>query len=136
MTEVKTAGQIALVTGASRGIGRAIAHTLAAQGMKVIGTATTDAGAAAIGESLAAFEGCRGLCLNVNDGPALDAAIEAIVKEHGALHVLVNNAGITHLIESGPGKVLTGLTKRIDPNLIGEAIAEPASFAKIMELLK
>ena len=44
--------------------------------------------------------------------------------------------GITHLIESGPGKVLTGLTKRIDPNLIGEAIAEPASFAKIMELLK
>jgi 3-oxoacyl-[acyl-carrier protein] reductase len=95
MTEVKTAGQIALVTGASRGIGRAIAHTLAAQGMKVIGTATTDAGAAAIGESLAAFEGCRGLCLNVNDGPALDAAVEAIVKEHGALHVLVNNAGIT-----------------------------------------
>ena len=44
--------------------------------------------------------------------------------------------GITHLIESGPGKVLTGLTKRIDPSLIGEAIAEPASFAKIMELLK
>ncbi|MBC7573376.1 MAG: ACP S-malonyltransferase [Herminiimonas sp.] len=44
--------------------------------------------------------------------------------------------GITHLIESGPGKVLTGLTKRIDPTLIGEAIADPASFAKIMELLK
>jgi 3-oxoacyl-[acyl-carrier protein] reductase len=63
--------------------------------MKVIGTATTDAGATAIGEALAAFNGCRGLCLNVNDGPALDAAIEAIVKEHGALHVLVNNAGIT-----------------------------------------
>jgi 3-oxoacyl-[acyl-carrier protein] reductase len=95
MTGTKVAGQIAFVTGASRGIGRAIAHTLAAQGMKVIGTATTDAGAAAIGEALAAFEGCRGLCLNVNDGPALDAAIEAIVKEHGALHVLVNNAGIT-----------------------------------------
>jgi 3-oxoacyl-[acyl-carrier protein] reductase len=95
MTEVKVEGQIALVTGASRGIGRAIAHALAAQGMKVVGTATTDAGAAAIGEALAAFGGCRGLCLNVNDGPALDAAIEAIVKEHGALHVLVNNAGIT-----------------------------------------
>ena len=95
MSEIKTAGQIALVTGASRGIGRAIAHALAAQGMKVIGTATTDAGAAGIGEALAAFEGCRGLCLNVNDGPALDAAIDAIVKEHGALHVLVNNAGIT-----------------------------------------
>jgi len=95
MSEIKTAGQIALVTGASRGIGRAIAHALAAQGMKVVGTATTDAGATAIGEALAAHDGCRGLCLNVNDGPALDAAIDAIVKEHGALHVLVNNAGIT-----------------------------------------
>ena len=95
MSEIKTAGQIALVTGASRGIGRSIAHALAAQGMKVFGTATTDAGAAAIGEALAAHDGCRGLCLNVNDGPALDAAIDAIVKEHGALHVLVNNAGIT-----------------------------------------
>jgi 3-oxoacyl-[acyl-carrier protein] reductase len=95
MTEVKMAGQIALVTGASRGIGRAIAHALAAQGMKVIGTATTDAGAANIGEALAAHEGCRGVCLNVNDGRALDASIDAIVKEHGELHVLVNNAGIT-----------------------------------------
>jgi len=95
MSDVKMAGQIALVTGASRGIGRAIAHQLAALGMKVIGTATTDAGAAAIGEALAAHEGCRGLCLNVNHGPALDAAIDGIAKEHGALHVLVNNAGIT-----------------------------------------
>jgi 3-oxoacyl-[acyl-carrier protein] reductase len=95
VSEVKMAGQIALVTGASRGIGRAIAHQLAGLGMKVIGTATTEAGAAAIGEALAAFEGCRGLCLNVNHGPALDAAIDGIAKEHGALHVLVNNAGIT-----------------------------------------
>ena len=95
MSEVKVAGQIALVTGASRGIGKAIAHALAAQGMKVIGTATTDAGATTISEALSAFEGSRGLRLNVNDAPGLDAAIDAIVKEHGALHVLVNNAGIT-----------------------------------------
>ena len=95
MSEVKMAGQVALVTGASRGIGRAIAMALAEQGMKVVGTATTDAGAASISEALAGFEGSRGLCLNVNDGPGLDAAIEAIVKQQGALHVLVNNAGIT-----------------------------------------
>ena len=89
-----TQGQIALVTGASRGIGRAIAMALAAQGMKVIGTATTDAGAAAIGEALAP-QGGSGLKLDVTDAAALDAAIDAIVKQHGGLHVLVNNAGIT-----------------------------------------
>ncbi len=95
MSEIQMAGQVALVTGASRGIGRAIALQLAAQGMKVIGTATTEAGAQSITEALSAFAGSRGLCLNVNDGPGVDAAIDAIVKEHGALHVLVNNAGIT-----------------------------------------
>ena len=89
-----TQGQIALVTGASRGIGRAIAMALAAQGMKVIGTATTEAGAAAIGEALAP-QGGSGLKLDVTDAAALDAAIDAIVKQHGGLHVLVNNAGIT-----------------------------------------
>lgn len=95
MSEVQFAGQVALVTGASRGIGRAIALQLASQGLKVIGTATTGAGAQAITEGLAAHAGSRGICLNVNDGQALEAAIETIVKEHGALHVLVNNAGIT-----------------------------------------
>jgi 3-oxoacyl-[acyl-carrier protein] reductase len=87
-------GQVALVTGASRGIGRAIALALAARGAQVIGTATTDAGAAGIREALAAFGG-DGIVLDVTDGAALDAAIDAVVKQHGGLHILVNNAGIT-----------------------------------------
>jgi 3-oxoacyl-[acyl-carrier protein] reductase len=86
--------QVALVTGATRGIGRAIAQALAAQGFTVIGTATSEAGAAAITEALAPHGG-RGLCLNVNDAAGVDAAIETIVKADGGLHVLVNNAGIT-----------------------------------------
>ena len=95
MTDTTFAGQVALVTGASRGIGAAIAQTLAARGLKVIGTATTEEGAARIGAALAAHPGCRGAALDVNDLAAAEALIDAIVKEHGALHVLVNNAGIT-----------------------------------------
>jgi 3-oxoacyl-[acyl-carrier protein] reductase len=88
-------GQIALVTGASRGIGATIAAELAARGLKVIGTATTDDGAQRISQALAAFPGCRGARLDVNDAAAGEALVDVIVTEHGALHVLVNNAGIT-----------------------------------------
>lgn len=95
MSEVKFEGQVALVTGASRGIGAAIAHELAARGLKVIGTATSDEGAARISAALSAHAGCKGIKLDVNDAAGCDAAVDAIVKEHGALHVLVNNAGIT-----------------------------------------
>ena len=95
MSEIQFAGQVALVTGASRGIGAAIALQLAQQGLKVIGTATSDEGAARISAALSAHPGCRGANLDVNDGAAAEALIDSIVKEHGALHVLVNNAGIT-----------------------------------------
>lgn len=95
MSEIKFEGQVALVTGASRGIGRAIAAELAARGLKVIGTATSDAGAHAITGALAAYADCKGIRLDVNDGAAAEQAVDAIVKSHGGLQVLVNNAGIT-----------------------------------------
>lgn len=93
MTETKP--QIALVTGATRGIGAAIALELAGRGFQVVGTATSDGGAERISEALAAFPGCRGVNLNVTDGAAVEALIDGIVKAQGGLHVLVNNAGIT-----------------------------------------
>jgi 3-oxoacyl-[acyl-carrier protein] reductase len=89
------AGQVALVTGASRGIGAAIALELAQRGLKVIGTATTDEGAARITSALAAHAGCRGATLDVNDAQAAQALIDEIAAERGGLQVLVNNAGIT-----------------------------------------
>lgn len=94
MNDASLAGQVALVTGASRGIGRAIAMQLAARGATVVGTATSDAGAAAIGEALAAHGG-KGIVLDVRDAASCDPAIETIQKAFGGLHILVNNAGIT-----------------------------------------
>jgi 3-oxoacyl-[acyl-carrier protein] reductase len=95
MSDIKFDGQVALVTGASRGIGAAIALELARKGLKVVGTATTDAGAEKIRAALSAYPGCDGRTLNVTDGVAGDALVDALVKEHGGLQILVNNAGIT-----------------------------------------
>ncbi|HVL09938.1 MAG TPA: 3-oxoacyl-ACP reductase FabG [Burkholderiaceae bacterium] len=88
--------QVALVTGASRGIGKAIALELARAGAQVIGTATSEAGAEAISAYLS-VDGLagRGVVLNVNDAARCEAVIDDIVKAHGGLNILVNNAGIT-----------------------------------------
>ena len=94
MTTQNLNGQIALVTGASRGIGAAIADTLAQAGATVIGTATSESGAAAIAERLSQWGG-YGRVLNASEDSAIENLIAAIEKDFGQLDILVNNAGIT-----------------------------------------
>lgn len=87
--------KIALVTGATRGIGAAIAEALAAQGMRVYGTATSKEGANKITEALSSYTGCKGCILNVTDTQATEELLQEILASEGALHILINNAGIT-----------------------------------------
>ena len=86
-------GKVALVTGASRGIGRAVAELLASRGAKVIGTATTESGAEAISQYLDSKG--KGLVLNVTDSASVENVLESIRTEFGDVDILVNNAGIT-----------------------------------------
>ena len=94
MSTQDLSGKVALVTGASRGIGAAIADTLAAAGAKVIGTATSESGAAAISERLAQWGG-EGRALNSAEPETIENLIADIEKAFGKLDILVNNAGIT-----------------------------------------
>ncbi|MGB6105959.1 MAG: 3-oxoacyl-ACP reductase FabG [Pusillimonas sp.] len=94
MQDKQLEGKLALVTGATRGIGKAIALELAARGATVVGTATSESGAQSIAEMLATAGG-RGIVLNVDDAAACESLMAELSKQDGGPHILVNNAGIT-----------------------------------------
>ncbi len=94
MQDKQLEGKLALVTGATRGIGKAIALELAARGATVVGTATSESGAQSIAEMLATAGG-RGVVLNVDDAAACESLMAELSKQDGGPHILVNNAGIT-----------------------------------------
>ena len=124
--------ETALVTGASRGIGRAIAVELGRRGARVIGTATSEAGSRAIDEAFAA-EGIqgRGVVLDVASAGSVEACLKDVEGREGTPSILVNNAGVTTLVECGPGKVLTSLNRRIErrPELAMLAVEDPEGLA-------
>jgi len=94
MQDKELEGKLALVTGATRGIGKAIALELAARGATVVGTATSESGAQSITDMLA-DSGGRGVVLNVDDAAACESLVAELGKQDGGPYILVNNAGIT-----------------------------------------
>ena len=132
-------GQVALVTGASRGVGRAIAVELASQGAIVIGTATSEAGSEAISQYLAETrEGSgRGMVLDVNDAERCNALVRQAAGPVRWVETMQQLAagGTDLVIESAPSKVLVGMAKRIDARLVGEALVDQAALDRVLSTL-
>ena len=133
MSTMTFEGQVALVTGASRGIGRAIAVGLASRGLKVIGTATSDAGAQSVTDALVAHGG-RGLVLNVNDVAGVAGMTRALARELGSRNITVNCVApgfiATDMTEVLPEAQKTALLAQIPLGRLGspQEIADAVAF--------